>query len=86
MSDNQLGCVLVIFFLRREGFLGNGHQVVSLFHQCYAIDNIGGGAREVIRNRNGSFGTQYFLHVMNERTSFAPWASAFESSGLVISL
>ena len=84
MSDNQLGCVLVISFYVVKVF--SELVTKSSSFQCYAIDDIGGGAREVISNRNGSFGTQYFLHVMNERTSFAPCASAFESSGLVISL
>ena len=35
---------------------------------------------------NGSPGPRYFLYVMNERTSFASGASAFESSRLVIVL
>ena len=69
------------FFLRREGVLGIGHLVVFLFHQCitfynyistsYAVNNIGGGARKVISDLNGSLGSRHFLYVMNERTSFA---------------
>ena len=52
----------------------------------YVIDDIGGGAREGISNFNGSFGSRYFLSVTKGRTSFASCASAFESSGLVMSL
>ena len=40
----------------------------------------------MINDLNGSFGSWYFLYVMNERTSFASWVSAFESSRLVIGL
>ena len=46
----------------------------------------GEGAREVISNLNGSLRSQYFVAVVNEGTSFASCASAFESAGLVISL
>ena len=52
----------------------------------YAIDHIGGGARKVIFDLNGSLGSRHFLYIINERTSFASWASAFESSKLVIDL
>ena len=54
--------------------------------QVFLIDYIGGGTREVISDFNGSLGSQHFLYAMNERTSFASWASAFESSRLVIGL
>ena len=37
----------------------------------YAVNNIGGGTCKVINDLNGSFGSRYFLYVMNERTSFA---------------
>ena len=37
----------------------------------------------MISDLNGSLGSGYFLYVMNERTSFASRASAFESSRLV---
>ena len=37
----------------------------------YAAVDIGGGAREVISDLNGSLGLRHFLHVMNERTSYA---------------
>ena len=40
----------------------------------------------MISDLNGSLGSGYFLYVMNEKTSFALWTSAFESSRLVISL
>ena len=50
----------------------------------YAIDYIGGGAREVIGNVNGSFGSRYFLDVVNERAPFASCKSAFKSAWLVI--
>ena len=51
-----------------------------------AVNDIGGGAREVISDRNGSFGFRHFIYVVNERTSFAFWASAIEISKLVIGL
>ena len=54
--------------------------------QVFLIDYIGGGTREVISDFNGSLGSQHFLYAMNERTSFASLASAFESSRLVIGL
>ena len=44
------------------------------------------GTRKVISDLNGSLVSRYFLYVMSERTSFALWASAFESSKLVIGL
>ena len=37
----------------------------------YAVDDTGGGAREVVSDLNRSLGSQHFLYVMNERTSFA---------------
>ena len=82
------------FFLRREGVLGIGHLLFSVssiynffvISASYAVNDIGGGARKVISDLNGSLGSQYFLYVLNERTSFASWASAFESSRLVIGL
>ena len=52
----------------------------------YAVDDTGGGAREVVSDLNRSLGSKHFLYVMNERTSFAHWASALESSRLVIGL
>jgi len=81
-------------FLRHEGVLGIGHVVVVLFRRLYlfaisasyAIDDVGGGAREVISDLNGSLGSRYFLGVVTERTSFASCASAFKSAGLVINL
>ena len=82
------------FFLRREGVLGIGHLIFSVssiynffvINASFAVNDIGGGARKVISDLNGSLGSQYFLYVLNERTSFASWASAFESSRLVIGL
>ena len=35
------------------------------------MHDIGGDAREVISDLNGSLGSRNFLYVMNERTSFA---------------
>ena len=46
----------------------------------YAIDDIDGGTHEVISNLNRSFGSWYFLNILNERTSFASCLHAFESS------
>ena len=46
---------------------------------------IGGGARKAISDLDGSLGFRKFLLVGNERTTFASWASVFESSKLVIS-
>ena len=37
----------------------------------YAVNDIGGGARKLIRDLNGSPGSRHFPYVMNERTSFA---------------
>ena len=36
-----------------------------------AINDIGGGTREVISDLDGSLGFRHFLYVMNERTGFA---------------
>ena len=52
----------------------------------YAIDDIGGGARKVIFDLNGSLGSGHFLYAINKRTSFASWANTYESSKLVIGL
>ena len=52
----------------------------------YVIDDIRLSAREVIGNPIDSFGSRYFLSVVNERTSFASCASVLKSSRLVISL
>ena len=35
----------------------------------------------MISDLNGSLGSRHFLYVMNNRTSFAPLASAFEVPG-----
>ena len=40
----------------------------------------------MISDLNGSLGCQNFLYVRNERTSFASWTSALESSRLVTGL
>ena len=50
------------------------------------MDDIGGGARDVISDLIESLRSRNVLHIMNERTSFASWASAFESSRLVTGL
>ena len=52
----------------------------------HAIDDMRRGAREVMSNPIDSFGSQYFISVGNERTSFASCASVFKSSRLIISL
>ena len=50
-------------------------------HQCTTFFFL------VISDLDGSLGSRHFLYVMNERTSsFASWASAFESSRLVFGL
>ena len=93
VSDDWFWCSWH-FFLGREGVLGIGHLVVFLFPQCvalvisasYAVNDIGEGTRKVISDLNWSLGFRHFLYVTNERTSFASWASAFESSSLVIGL
>ena len=51
----------------------------------YEIDDVGGGAREVISDLDGSLGSRYLVGVVNERTSFASCAGTFKSAGLVIS-
>ena len=56
------------FFLRREGVLAIGH--LYCISARYAVNDIGGGARKVISNLNGSLGFRHFLYVMNERTRF----------------
>ena len=48
--------------------------------------DIGGGARKMISDLDGSLGFRNFLLVVNETTTFASWASVFESSKLVTSL
>ena len=69
------------FFLICEDFLGIGHLDVFLFHQCTTFFFL------VISDLDGSLGSRHFFYVMNERTSsFASWASAFESSRLVFGL
>ena len=84
------------FFLRREGVLGIGHLVVFLFHQCITYCNkcklcskwrwrrYTSSVKWSLSDLNESLGSRYFLYVMNERTSFASWASIFER--LVIGL
>ena len=47
----------------------------------YPANDISGGARKVISDLNGSLGSRHFLYVMNNRTSFASLASAFEVPG-----
>ena len=78
-----------------KGVLGISHLVVILFCRCiylfaisasYAIHDVGRGAHEVITDVNGSLGSQYLLGIVNERTSFASYASEFKNAGLVISL
>ena len=52
----------------------------------YAIDDLGGGARDVMSNLDGFLESRHFLCDMIERTGFASCARAYESSRLVISL
>ena len=52
----------------------------------YAIDDLGGGARDMMCNLNGLLESRHFLCVMIERKGFATCARAYESSRLVISL
>ena len=40
----------------------------------------------MISDINGSLGSRLFLHVINERTSFASRASAFKGTRLIIGL
>ena len=40
----------------------------------------------MISGLSRSLGSRYFVGVMNERTSFASYGSAFKSAGLLISL
>ena len=51
------------FFLRREGVLAIGH--LYCISASYAVNDIGGRARKVISNLNGSLGSRHFLYVMN---------------------
>ena len=60
-------------------------QSEELWVVCvYIAEN---GAELLVRMRfsnfNGSLGSGYFLYVMNERTTYASCAPAFESSGLI---
>ena len=47
---------------KREGTLTYNFFAINA---SYATDNISGGASEVISNLNDSFGSRYFLNVMN---------------------
>ena len=49
----------------------------------YAIDNICRGTRETISDLNRSLRARYFVSVVNERTSFASRARAFEGTRLL---
>lgn len=84
----NFGCTLAIPFCVTK-VQGIDHKIVFLFQWClfffaisanYAIDDIDGGTHEVISNLNRSFGSWYFLNILNERTSFASCLHAFESS------
>ena len=48
--------------------------------QVYAIDNICRGTRETISDLNRSLRARYFVSVLNEKTSFASRARAFEGA------
>ena len=77
---------------RRVGVLGIGRLIVFLFRQYNAFcimcrlcnrDNICRGTRETISDLNRSLRARYFVSVLNERTSFASRARAFESARLL---
>ena len=56
----------------------------SFLHNVqYAIDNICRGTRETISDLNRWLRARYFVSVLDERTSFASQASAFESTRLL---
>lgn len=84
----NFGCILAISFLCRKGARNWSPNClpVSMMYiffaisANYAIDDIGGVTHEVISNLNRSFGSWYFLNILNERTSFASCLHAFESS------
>ena len=89
-SSDCIGCVLFIPLYVAKVFSKSVAWLSSCFANeylllsaSYAMDDIGVGARKMIRNFNGSLGSGYFLYVMNERTSYASCAPAFESSGLI---
>ena len=81
IASDWFGCVLVISF-----------YVVKVFSELlaistsYEVHDTGRGTRKVITNLNRSLGSRNFLYVMNERTGFALWASAFKSYRLIIGL
>ena len=94
MSSNWFSCVLVIPFHDAKVFSESVTNASSSFANVYlfaisagyAVDDISGGAREVISNLTGSFGSGYFVNIVNVMKSFVSCVSAFESSGSVISL
>ena len=51
-----------VYMQKRKGTLTYNFFEISA---SYATDDIGGGASEVISNLNDSFGSRYFLNVMN---------------------
>ena len=89
VSSDWFGCVLVISFTSRRCSRNRSpgrlpvSSLIAMSASC-AVNDIGRGTRKVISDLNESLRSRYFLYVMNERTSFASWASAFESSRLVI--
>ena len=50
------------------------------------MDDVGGGACEVIGDLNESLWSRYFLGIVNDRTGFASYTSAFKSARFDISL
>ena len=56
-----------VYMQKRKGTVTYNFFAISA---SYATDDIGGGASEVISNLNDSFGSRYFLNVMNKRTIF----------------
>ena len=78
VNSDWFGCVLIIssfakVFSESVTTSSSCFTNVQLFaiSASYAAVDIGGGAREVISDLNGSLGLRHFLHVMNERTSYA---------------
>ena len=51
-----------VYMQKRKGTLTYNFFAISA---SYATDDIGRGASEVISNLNDSFGSRYFLNVMN---------------------
>ena len=68
-----IGHLVVVLFRRCISFCNSSSCFADVYlfaiSASYAIDDVGGGAREVISDLNGSLGSRYFVGVVNERTS-----------------